>query len=148
MRVVLDTNILVRAAGSSDSPAREVFLRLLERPHSIIASRPLLDELRRVMNYPRVQQIHGLSPEEIEQHVHDIETSSELVDLPEEIPFRVQSDPDDDPIVATAAFGGAEVVCSRDQHLHQSSVAVYCAQFNIRVLSDIELLDELRALDS
>ncbi len=66
MRVLLDTNVLVRATGKSSGPARAVFLRLLDPPHTIVAANFLLDELRRVLNYPRVQPIHGLTLEEIE----------------------------------------------------------------------------------
>ena len=147
MRVVLDTNVLVRAAGRSDSPARAVFERLLQPPHDLIASPFLLDELRRVMQYPRVQQMQGLSPEQIEQHVQDVAKGAELVDLPSPLTPAVLHDPDDDPIVATAVYGQTNVLCTLDRHLRSPSVEAYCAQFRIRILTDVELLNELRQLD-
>jgi uncharacterized protein len=148
MRVVLDTNILARATGASAGPARAVFLRLLDPPHSILVSRSLLDELRRVMNYPRVQKIHGLTTEEIEKHVHDIELAAVIVDLPALLPSSVAADPDDNPVVATAVNGVANVLCTRDQHLHSAEVVRYCGQYSIRVLTDLDVLVELRALDA
>lgn len=145
MRVLLDTNVLVRATGKASGPARAVFLRLLGSPHSIIASNYLLDEVRRVMNYPRIHQMHGLTPEEVGQYVGDVEASTEVVDVPAPLPFQVRHDPDDDPIVAAAVYGRADVLCTRDRHLRRPEVIAYCAQFNIRVLTDLELLAELDA---
>ena len=145
MRVLLDTNVLVRATGRASGPARAVFLRLLDPPHSIIASNFLLDELRRVLNYPRVQQMHGLTPEEVGQYVCDVEASTEVVDVPAPLPFQVQHDPDDDPIVAAAMYGRVDVLCTRDKHLRRPAAITYCAQFNIRILTDVELLTELDA---
>jgi putative PIN family toxin of toxin-antitoxin system len=147
MRVVIDSNVLVRATGHSSGPARAVFLRLLEPPHSLIASKHLLDELRRVLNYPRVRKAHGLSLEKIEQHLADVAASAELADLPKMLTPSVPHDPDDDPIVATAVYGRADVLCTRDRHLHRPEVVEYCQQFDIRVVTDTELLDELRKLD-
>jgi putative PIN family toxin of toxin-antitoxin system len=147
MRVVLDSNVLVRATGHSSGPARVVFLWLLEPPHSLIASELLLDELRRVLNYPRVRRAHGLSVKMIEQHLADVAASAELADLPVMLTPSVPHDPDDDPIVATAVYGRAEVLCTRDRHLLRPEVVKYCQQFDIRVLTDTQLLEELRKLD-
>jgi putative PIN family toxin of toxin-antitoxin system len=148
MRVLLDTNILVRATGKASGPARAVLLRLIDPPHAIIASNFLLDELRRVLNYPRVRQIHGLSPEEAEQFVRDFETSADVVNVPSPHLFHIQHDPDDDPIVAASVYGRIDVLCTLDRHLLRPEVIAYLAPFNIRVLPDVELLAELRAQDS
>jgi hypothetical protein len=145
MRVLLDTNVLVRATAKATGPARAAFLKLLDPPHAIIASNYILGELRRVLNYPRVQRMHGLTPEEAEQYVRDVEAISELIDVPAPLPFQVRHDPDDDPIVAASVFGRVDVLCTRDRHLRPPEVLAYCAQFNIRILTDVELLAELNA---
>ncbi len=147
MRVLLDTNVLVRATGSSQGPAREVFLRLLAPPHVLVVSNFLLDELRRVLNYPRVQRIHGLTAEEIEQYARDVQSVTELVDVPASL-FQVKHDPDDDPIVATAVYGRVDALCTLDRHLRSPEVVSFCAQFNVRVLTDLELLSELARVRS
>lgn len=143
MRVLLDTNVLVRATGSSKGPAREVFLQLLTPPHVIVVSNFLLDELRRVLNYPRVQRIHGLTAEESENYVRDVESVAELVDVPASL-FQVRHDPDDDPIISTAVYGRVDALCTLDRHLRRPDVVSFCAQFNVRVLTDVELLAELQ----
>jgi predicted nucleic acid-binding protein len=136
--------VLVRATGNASGPARALFLQLLDPQHALLSSKFLLGELRRVLKYPRVQQVHGLTSEEIDQYVQDVEAIAEVVDTPGPLPFQVQHDPADDPIVAPAVFGRADALCTLDRHLRRSEVAAYCAQFNIRVLTDVELLAKLR----
>ena len=69
MRVLLDTNVLVRAAKPTDNPARKL-LRILRRdPHVLLVSPFLLEEVERVLRYPRVRQLHGLDEAEIQAFV-------------------------------------------------------------------------------
>jgi putative PIN family toxin of toxin-antitoxin system len=148
MRVLLDTNVLVRATSRANGPARELFLQLLDPPHVIIASNFLLDELRRVMNYSRVQRVHGLTPQEVDEFVRDFEALAQVIDVPIQLPFQVRHDPDDDPIVSAAVYGRVDVLCTLDRHLRRPDVITYCAPFNVRILTDVELLAELRAGNS
>ena len=54
MRIVLDTNVLVRATpASAGGPAWET-LRRIAQDHVLISSPPLLAELRDVLSRPRV----------------------------------------------------------------------------------------------
>ena len=54
MRAVLDTNVLVRSTKSGTGPAREVLLEFQSAEHVLLLSPWMLDELRRVLTYPRV----------------------------------------------------------------------------------------------
>jgi putative PIN family toxin of toxin-antitoxin system len=148
MRVLLDTNVLVRATGTSSGPARSVLLALLEAPHVIIVSSFLLDELRRVLKYPRVGQIHGLTEIAINEYIRDLIAAAEFIDVPPSLTGHVAHDPDDDPIVACAVYGRADVLCTRDRHLRSPQVLAYCANFKIRVMTDVELAAELRSGES
>jgi predicted nucleic acid-binding protein len=65
MRVVLDTNILARAAGSRGGPAGELFERICGG-QVLVVSPELLAELARVLNYDRVRRMHRLSDAETE----------------------------------------------------------------------------------
>jgi putative PIN family toxin of toxin-antitoxin system len=147
MRVLLDTNVLVRATGRSGGPARTVLLRLFEVPHVILVSGFLLDELRRVLKYPRVQRLHGLTEAAMDQYIDNLAASGELIDVPPSLSRHVVHDPDDDPIVACAVYGRADVLCTLDRHLRSPSVLAYCLDFNIRVRTDVELAAELRSQD-
>ena len=81
MRIVLDTGILVRANINSSGPAREVLMAILAGDHELIASAFLLDETARVLRYPRLLARHGLSDQEMDEHVDFLRGISELVDV-------------------------------------------------------------------
>ena len=148
MRIVLDTNVLVRAVPTRDSPATQVLNLATQSPHILIVSEFILAELARAMRYERVRRIHGFDDPTIDKFVGLIRDQAVVVGLPAAAPDAVVlNDPDDDPIVATAILGQAEVLCTLDRHLRTPSVAAYCAQFRIRIVSDTELLTDLRGHD-
>ncbi|MCI0333899.1 MAG: putative toxin-antitoxin system toxin component, PIN family [Planctomycetes bacterium] len=121
--------------------------RLGEPGHTLITSSLLLDEVGRVLRYPRLQRLHGLTGVEIDRFVADVAAASLLVEpasaLAEHI---VASDPDDDPIIAAAVTGKADVLCTLDKHLYQPVVIEHCTNHGIRVMRDIELLAHLRSV--
>lgn len=57
----------------------------------------------------------------------------------------VPGDADDNPVLAAAIAGNADVLCTRDRHFDHPDVRSLCEAHSIRVLSDLELLEELRA---
>lgn len=144
MRVVLDTNVLVRATKNATGPARELLSLLQTDAHVVVISREILVELVRVLDYPRLCQQHRLTPDERREFVTAIDMIAQHVMLPPGTPAAVSSDPDDNFVVQTGVAGQVNVICTRDRHLLHANVQAYCAQFGIRVLRDTELLDELR----
>lgn len=59
------------------------------------------------------------------------------------IPF----DPDDDPVLYTAADGNAEILCTLNtKHFGTPEAAAFCGVRGIRILTDVELLLELRTM--
>jgi hypothetical protein len=143
MRVTCDTNVLVRIAVRPDGPARAVFLELLSDPHRLVMSEPIVAELSRVLRYERVRRQARLTDDEINSFVSDLQELAESVVLAELIP-AIAMDPDDNVILATAIAGRADVICTRDRHLRHKLVRAYCETYGIRVLSEVELLAELR----
>ncbi len=143
MRVVLDTNILARAAGSRNGPAGELFERILA-DHVLVVSLDLLAELARGLSYNRVRRMHQLGDAEIEAFIESIESGGTLVSLPTSIPRVVPHDPDDDAVVATAVAGQVQVVCTRNRHLFHEDVVAYCRQRGLEIMDEIELLNRLR----
>ena len=116
MRVVLDTNILVRAnpRTSPQGLARDLLLTIVSGPHVLVLSPAILVEVQRVMSYPRLQALWPLSEEAIEQYLAFLEAAGVLTRIPKVFP-AVVSDPDDDPILQTAIVGRADVLCTRDE---------------------------------
>jgi putative PIN family toxin of toxin-antitoxin system len=146
MRVVLDSNILARATPGKTSAAREVLLIVTQPPHHLITSAPLLTELIRIQ-YPCVRALHGLDDSGIQAYLQAVQTAA-LVTVPVSPPPVHTRDPADDQVIATAVAGQAEVICTWDRHLHDPAVKAQCLTHGIRVLKDVELLQELRALAS
>jgi putative PIN family toxin of toxin-antitoxin system len=145
VRVVLDTNILVRAnpKASPQGLARDLLLSIVSGPHVLILSSAILIEVKRVLTYPRVQARWPLTAEIIDQYLAYLEAASVLAELPEVIP-AVVSDPDDDPILQTAILGRADILCSRDEAFRDQVVERVCAAHGIKILDDIALMHELR----
>jgi len=56
MRIVLDTNILVRAAGDEQGLAGRLLRETISGPHVLVSSPYILSEIARVLSYPR---LHG-----------------------------------------------------------------------------------------
>jgi putative PIN family toxin of toxin-antitoxin system len=149
MRAVLDTNILARPAYRDTGPAGEVLHRLSKAPHILVISSFILQELRRVLRYPRLRRLPQLSDQQIDSYVTDIETVAVLIDpQADQIERVVPDDPDDDLTIATAVAGNADVLCTLDQHLRRQDVREHCKRHGVDVMTDVELLEELRRTQS
>ena len=144
MRVVLDTNVLVRANPKADGSARNLFTELAHSPeHTLIVSPFLLEEVERVLAYPRLQSLWPLEPAQIQEYTAALDDFSEMVH-PGPAPAVVLSDPKDDPVIETALLGRADVLCTLDRHFGHPDVLAFCTKRSLRVLTDVDLLSDLR----
>ncbi len=147
MRVVLDTNVLVRATKNATGPARELLRSLESADHVLVLSSFILTELLRVLAYPRVRAMHQLSDEDCHEFVQSLHDAAELVGVTLGSSTAITSDPDDDPVIQTAVHASANVLCTLDRHLRHQRVRDYCKQYGVEVMTDVELLQELRTTD-
>lgn len=144
-RILLDTNILVRVVSSPEGPAADLFDQLSSSNYVLVTSAALLAELLRTLGYERIRALHGLDDSELTEFVDRIAAGSSVV-ATEEPPTRVvPDDPDDDLVVAAAVAGNAKVICTRNKHLRHPDVVAYCAARSIRIMDDLELLQEMRS---
>jgi putative PIN family toxin of toxin-antitoxin system len=146
MRIVLDTNILVRANAKARGPARELLQFIVASPHHVLLMSPfLLRELEQVFSYERIRVLSKLTIGEIADYVSYLRAKdiSEVV-FPGPAPTIVLSDPDDDPVVHTAVVGKADVLCTLDRDFYQPSVRRYCHDRGVLIATDTELLGLLR----
>ncbi len=148
MRIVLDTNVLARAATPRAGLSRALLTRCTQEPHALVLSEFIITELSRVLRYERMRKAHGLDDQGIEGYLADLKSECAAVPLPAEPPPAiVTTDPKDDSILATAIAGQAAVLCSLDRHLHQPEAVAYCRAHGIEVLTDVELMRRLREGD-
>lgn len=111
-RVVLDTNVLVSGLLFGGTPGKLLGLWKAGRIRQVM-SRETVDELLRVLAYPRfgltVEEIHYLLYVEVLPHAEMTSVRPGPVVIPK--------DPSDDMFLRCALAGRAEFVISGDRHL-------------------------------
>jgi predicted nucleic acid-binding protein len=79
VRILLDTAILVRGPGSSTGLARDLLIGIVESDHILLLSNEMLFELAKVLRYPRMLKLHGLSEERIYDYIRFLREAAEIV---------------------------------------------------------------------
>ena len=74
MRLTLDSNVLVRALASPHGAALRL-LDLVLAAHTLVLSRFILDEVERVLMYPRLQMRFHITPSEVARFTGNLELS-------------------------------------------------------------------------
>jgi putative PIN family toxin of toxin-antitoxin system len=142
VRFTLDSNILVRAVTSPQGPA----LRLLDiilGAHTLVLSRFILDEVERVLLYPRLQARYRISATEAARFTGNLADVAHLVE-PVIVRPLLLSDPTDDAILYTAADGRADILCTRNiRHFDSIEAQRFCAARGIRVMTDLDVLRDV-----
>lgn len=143
MRIVADTGILVRGPAKATGPARELLLQIRAGGHTLILSPFLLEQIRRVLSYPRMQKLYSVTEQEIQSYLQFLQDAAELVNPVVRDPV-VLADPTDDPVIYTAVDGRADVLCAMDRDFYAPAVVAFCRQRGIEIMNDVELLQVLR----
>ncbi|MGH9460776.1 MAG: putative toxin-antitoxin system toxin component, PIN family [Vicinamibacteria bacterium] len=111
MRIVLDTNVLVAALITRDSPPDLLYQAWQRGEFELVTSHTQLDELRRVLTYEKLRPF--VSREESRLLLETIDSKALVVgELPE---VALSSDRHDNPILATAIKAGASLIVSGDK---------------------------------
>lgn len=116
MKAVLDVGQYVSATIRADGHPAQVLSAWREGEFDLLTSLPILDDLRRVLAYPRIRKRHQWTDEEIELFVVSLGVAAHLTPGELEV-TAVQDDPTDDKILACAKEGQASYIVSSDEHL-------------------------------
>jgi putative PIN family toxin of toxin-antitoxin system len=142
VRFTLDSNILVRAVASPLGPA----LRLLDiilGAHTLVLSRFILDEVERVLLYPRLRARYQITASEAARFTGNLADAACMVEPVIARPL-VLSDPADDSVLYTAADGRADILCTRNiRHFDVPEARSFCSARGIRVMTDLDVLRDL-----
>ncbi len=148
MRAVLDTNVIVRARPSFLGPVSELVERLVVKPHGLVLSPALLEEIKDVIGRPKLRELWRGVPGAADRFLSELERHPAVsIVSPARGPRIVSNDPDDDVVVHTAIAGRADVICTADRDLFAPDVLQFCRRNGIRVVRDEDLLSELRRSD-
>lgn len=129
-RVVFDTNVLISALGWDAKPETCLEQVYDDQVEGFI-SPAMLDELRRVMEYPRFE-----FGEQQKQSFLEIVLASFHVVEPGVSLNVIEADPDDDAILECAVVSDADYVVSGDSHLLDLD-----SYRGVRVVRPTEFLD-------
>ena len=96
MRIAVDTAILIRGNAKATGPAKELLQVIQQTGARLVLSPYVLDEVKRVLRYPRIQALYHLRDGDIWEYVQLLESIADIVDPAEGAPI-VLKDPNDDP---------------------------------------------------
>ncbi len=118
MRVVLDANVLISAVISPRGAPAQI-LRIWEQQEpefELVISPPILEEVERVVHYPRIQEKYNLVEEHIGRFLKLIGSSATRVEASAQL-IVIKEDPSDNRYLECAAESGASYIVTGDDHL-------------------------------
>src|SRR3989344_6780558 len=133
-KIVLDTNVLVSSLGWSGKP-RTLFRQVLDGTLTLIISQQQLQELRRVLTYPKLH----FNEKEQQCFLDIISEVAVLVEVPGSLKV-ILDDPDDDIILESLVAGRALSLISSDRHLLK--LKTYCGVQIMTVTAFLEALEK------
>jgi len=116
MKVVLDTNIFLSGLMLPESIPGKIIAAWRSSSFELVLSELMLNEISRVLAYPKIRQRIGWTDEEIEHFVMLLRFRADVVEI-QHIQAVVPRDPDDAPVLATFIASGADYLVSGDQDL-------------------------------
>lgn len=142
MRIVLDSNIIVRAFAKSGGLASKLLLAILGGEHTLILSNEMLSEVSRVLRYPRLMTAHGKSEEAVYEFVGWLRDAAEIVPL-NPLTHAPTRDRNDILVLQTVLRGEADVLCTLDRDFFEPPASIFLAGYGIEVLTDVGLMRKL-----
>jgi uncharacterized protein len=115
-RVVVDANVFISGIIQSSGFPFKILKAWEQDLFLLVTSLPMIDELRRVLQYPKIQKKYAVDDTTIQEVVGSLLKYSVLAaDLPDV--EEIADDPADNKILATAVAGRAETIVTGDSHL-------------------------------
>ena len=115
-RVVVDANVFVSGIIQNSGIPFRILKAWEQGLFFLVTSLPMVEEVRRVLQYPRIQKKYAVDDDTIKQVIGSLLKYSILVtDLPDI--KEIADDPQDDKVLATAVAGRAETIVTGDSHL-------------------------------
>jgi len=111
VRVVLDTNILIGALITTGTPPDRLYRAWLRGEMELVTSAAQLAELAEVLARPRLQKY--LDADEAEAIVGNMRARALVLEAPPDV--DLSPDPKDNPILAAAIAGKADLIVSGDK---------------------------------
>jgi len=114
IKVVMDTNVVISSAISSDGNPAHIFEMLLLEKIENYTTTEIIEEIKEVMKRPKITKLVGLPEREfVISNFESFSTKIKpLISLNE-----VEDDPDDNKFLECAVFANVNYIISGDDHL-------------------------------
>jgi len=116
LRIVLDANVFVSALLNPHGKPAQILNYVFENKIRLFTSPSIIEELQRVLSYPKLVKRHGLGKEELKEFVSDLLSIMSLVEGKKAIEVIVE-DPADNNYLSCAVDAKADFIVSGDIHL-------------------------------
>ena len=117
IRAVLDANVVVRGILSENGMPGKILKAWYEDRFHLVVSPAILEELRRVLEYPRIARRHSWSASQVREFLEDLASLAIRTSGDFTLPAIIAEDPSDDRYVECAIEGEANYIVSGDRHL-------------------------------
>ncbi len=119
IKVVLDANQYASALIKPRSNSARLIELVHEGHLALVISAPIIEEVRRILSYPRLKKLHGRPSDEIELFLKKLEKIAIITPALLSVQV-VKNDPSDDKYLVCALEGQADFIVSGDRHLTDS----------------------------
>ncbi len=116
MRIVLDTNVLISGLMYPDSVPGKIVTAWREAQFDVVCTLQQLQEIGRVLSYPKIQKVLQWGPETIERFLEQLLLRVELAEVDESVDERLR-DPSDSPILTGLVASKADFLVTGDGDL-------------------------------
>jgi putative PIN family toxin of toxin-antitoxin system len=123
MRIVLDTNVLLSGLMLPDSIPGKIVAAWRKRHFSLLVSEQILEEVARVLNYPKISKRLQWDEETIARFISLMRFEAETVTI-EGVEANVTADSNDNPLLATLIASNADWLVTGDSDF-DDLVAIY-----------------------
>lgn len=115
-RAILDANVVVSAILSPHGAPAQVLMAWRAETFDLLISVAILDEIGRVLRYPKIAKRHGWTEDELRAFLADL--AALAIPTPGALTLAVVTDdPADDRYLECAVEGAAHYIVSGDHHL-------------------------------
>jgi putative PIN family toxin of toxin-antitoxin system len=143
VRIVVDSNILVRAFVNRGGVANDLLVMILETGHALVLSNEIIREVSRVLRSTRISRVHGQSEESVYEFALWLKHVAAVVQL-NPLAYGPIRDYQDVFVLQTAFSAGADVLCTCDLDFFSPPASAFLESCGIAVMTDVQLIQRLR----
>ena len=116
LKIVLDSNVFVSALINPRGKPAQILNYVFENKIRLFTSPSIIEELERVLSYPKLVKRHGLEKQELKEFVSDLLSILSLVEGKKALEL-IAEDPADNNYLSCALDAKADFIVSGDIHL-------------------------------